>query len=372
MTTESILTGWRRWVPRYEDLGLMPLVWLVYLLFLYLPLIFNSRVPSSMIWATVISTAVFLPLYFKAFSGAGRASLPWVGGILLLGMVTLPFTSGAMVFFIYAASFIAFAGIRPIPALILIVCIAALETWLVVNWQSALITTIIAVVVGLGNILAHRYMQRTAQLKQSRDEVRRLATLAERERISRDLHDLLGHTLSVIAIKSELTGKLLDLGATDQARGHLRELETVTRDALSQVRTAIVGFRSAGVADEIEHVRPALQAVGCQLHVTMEDIVLDDPRMNALALALREALMNVVKHAGATRCDVQLGQNGGHVRLTVTDDGAAIDVVDGAGLTGMRERVEAVGGSVDIDRHSSGGLRLQVTLPPVEERPCQQ
>lgn len=359
-------------MPRYQDLGPMPLVWLVYLLFLYLPLIFNSRISSSMIWGTIISTLVFLPLYFKAFSSDGRAALPWVGGILLLGMVTLPFTSGAMVFFIYAASFIAFAGIRPLPALTLIVIIAALETWLVVNWQSAVITTIIAVVVGLGNILAHRYMQRTAELKQSRDEVRRLATLAERERISRDLHDLLGHTLSVIAIKSELSGKLLDRGATDQARVHLRELEKVTRDALSQVRTAIVGFRSSGCGDEIEHVRPALEAVGCQLHVAMEDIALGDKGVNALALALREALMNVVKHAGASRCDVTITNGANEVTMTVADDGKAVNVVEGAGLTGMRERIEAVGGRVAIDRSSSGGLALQVTMPRVQEHPCQR
>lgn len=199
-----------------------------------------------------------------------------------------------------------------------------------------------------------------ARLLRAQDEIERLATIAERERIARDLHDLLGHTLSVIVLKSELAAKLADRDAA-RAATEIRDVERISRRALGEVREAVVRYRQRGLAAELEEARAAFEAAAVELGVALPDAP-PPPRVEGvLAMVAREALTNVLRHAGASRCDVRVARDDDAWVLEVRDDGHGRLGPVGNGLTGVRERVMTLGGRVDVQ--GGAGVRLTVTLP---------
>jgi two-component system sensor histidine kinase DesK len=199
-------------------------------------------------------------------------------------------------------------------------------------------------------------------LIRAHEEAERLAAVAERERIARDLHDLLGHTLSVIVLKSELAAKLADRDPA-RAAAEIREVEQISRQALAEVRRAVHGYRGERLETELASGRRALEAAGVSLvtegHIDPSALGADEER--ALALALREAFTNVVRHARATTCRVDLGRDAGRVRLTVSDNGIGGASPEGAGLAGMRSRLAAVGGG--LRRGAGPGMCLVLEVP---------
>jgi two-component system sensor histidine kinase DesK len=199
-----------------------------------------------------------------------------------------------------------------------------------------------------------------AKIRMAQGDVERLAKIAERERIARDLHDVLGHTLSVIALKSELASKLIERDPTRAAR-EIREVNDVARDALAQVRSAVTGYRASGLSAEFDAMRKAFDTAGISLSVEAERLPLPPAHENALALVLREASTNVLRHAHAKTCRVRLAHRDDATRLEIADDGRGGNSLEGNGLTGMRERVAALGGS--LVRDGSTGTRLEITLP---------
>jgi len=192
--------------------------------------------------------------------------------------------------------------------------------------------------------------------------VRRLAGMAERERIGRDLHDLLGHTLSVVALKSELAGKLIQRDPA-AARVQIGEVEEVARQALAQVREAVAGIRAAGLQAELAAARLALLSAEISFDQRLPVIELPGEVEAALAMALREAVTNVIRHAGARRVEVELVETAHEWQLSISDDGRGGIGRHGNGLTGMDERLRALGGSVEIDSAPGAGTRVLLRVP---------
>ena len=217
-------------------------------------------------------------------------------------------------------------------------------------------------VVGTFNIALQQKTRSDAQLRLSHEEVRRLAALAERERIGRDLHDLLGHTLSLVALKSDLASRLL---AHDPAaaRREMQDVSGVARDALAQVRRAVSGIRAAGLAAELASARLLLESDGVRFDYDMAEVPLSAEQETVLALAVREAVTNIQRHARASGASVRLHSADHEVSLRVEDDGRGGAIVPGNGLCGMRERIEALGGRLRVDAMPGQGTRVQVTLP---------
>jgi two-component system sensor histidine kinase DesK len=215
---------------------------------------------------------------------------------------------------------------------------------------------------GIGAIMESQMRRSREVLLRKQEEVEHLATIAERERISRDLHDLLGHTLSLIALKAELAGKLARRDA-DAAAREIKDIEETARKALSEVRSAVTGYRQAGFAYELDSARSSLAAANIALHAEVQPFALPPAAENVMSLALREAVTNIVRHArAATRCDVALSAERGLIVLRIVDDGGAPDEIRaGNGLTGMRERVGALGGSLVVQ--GGRGLALELSLP---------
>ena len=215
---------------------------------------------------------------------------------------------------------------------------------------------------GFGNHFFIVNTRRQAELRLSHDEIRRLAALSERERISRDLHDLLGHTLSLVALKSELASRLCERDPHG-ARREIDEVQRVARDALSQVRLAVTGIRAAGIAAELASARLLLEVDAISLQYDGGDIAMPVDIETVLALVIREAITNVQRHARATSVCVKFSSGPSSILLTVTDDGRGSEVVAGNGLTGMRERIEALGGTLHIEPVHGRGTKIEASVP---------
>lgn len=346
----------------------MRFLWLVYLGSLLFQPAFNPTA-GLFDWAVVVGLiVVFLPLYFASFHPADdRRLLLLVAAMAALGLAGSLLNSGASVFLIYAAAAAAYLapvkrGVLVIAALVALVGIILIISPTPMPWRlfAHAPAFVFTIVVGAASIFDAERDRAERRLRRADEEIERLATLAERERIARDLHDLLGHTLSVIVVKSELAARLAELEPA-RAAGEMRDVERIGREALSEVRAAVAGYRAQGLRGEVESARRALDAAGIKTTVESELPALPVAVESALAFALRESVTNVVRHSGAQRTTIRLGIEQSDVVLEVADDGHGGSATEGSGLTGMRERVNALGGSVRRDRAS--GTRVRVALP---------
>ncbi len=346
------------------------LVWrrlnLVYLVFVFLPLIWQREQLLLSLGVSILAVAVFLPLYWKSFDLSGRKALLVAAAIVVLGYALTPWNPGGNSFLIYAFATMGFT--QPwrravVFAVIAIAGYALLMAALAAPMEFLIAPVLIGGIVLLGAVFGRREMERNAKLQLTQSEVDRLARLAERERIARDLHDLLGHTLSVIAMKSELARKLAERDGSASAT-HMGEVENVAREALKQVREAVSGMRSAQLAAELANARLVLLSAGVRLDVRIDPLPpLDVAQENALAMAVREAITNVVRHANAERVEIDLVREGRSLRLDVQDNGRGCTTPASGGLLGMRERLGELGGEVRMDSALGAGTRLRVLLP---------
>jgi two-component system sensor histidine kinase DesK len=201
-----------------------------------------------------------------------------------------------------------------------------------------------------------------AELVEAREELVRNAVAEERLRFARDLHDLLGHSLSLIALKSELAGRLAEHDPA-RARQEMADVEAAARRALAEVRDAVSGYREVSLAQALAEARSALSAAGITLRAPAGGKPLPGAVDAVLGWVVREATTNVLRHSGARSVAVDLSEDGDLVRLAVTDDGRGGDGPRGTGLAGLAERVEALGGRLDAGPAGGRGFRLSAVVP---------
>ncbi|MGA7523950.1 MAG: sensor histidine kinase [Acidobacteriaceae bacterium] len=349
-------SGWRG--------RLFEFIWLIYAVFFVIqPIQEHSR--KSWI-AFAVAFSIFLGLYIAlVFSTSRRIQLLALGAMSALALAYYPFNAGACGMFIYVAAFVPFVTesiALSVGTFIFVSLSMMLEGWrLHLSPWSWVFCTFIAIAVGAGNLVAAQRMRANKRLNLAQEQIAHLAKLAERERIARDLHDVLGHTLSLVVLKSELAGKMIERDP-DRARMEIAEVEQVARKALSEVREAIRGYRSEGLAAEIDRARKILDAAGVTLECEAKPPQFPPAEETVLSLIVREAVTNIVRHAQASHCRLDFQSNGHGTALVVEDDGRGGIRAEGNGLRGMRERVESIGGRLRID--SGQGTRLFVEIPP--------
>jgi len=347
-------------------LGKAPYLWLLSLNF-FLWKYFYIKPTLLELGMLLLSIAVFVPMYLASYWLRNRQAVPLLLATVVLGFAWAPFNFGACTFFIFACSMCA-ALEQPRHAYLgiaLVLCAALLAALTVRQPLPFLLPSLaVGAPVGIASVMDARVRRSRQQLMCKQEEVEHLARIAERERISRDLHDLLGHTLSLIAIKAELAGRLLERD-TEATAKEIKDIEATARHALAEVRSAVTGFRQTGFAQELAQARAALAAADVTLDAEVQAFAMPATAENVLALALREAVTNILRHARATRCQVSVRQVDGQIVCHIRDDGQApVDraaLERGNGLRGMRERVAAAGGRLALRAES--GLALELYLP---------
>jgi two-component system sensor histidine kinase DesK len=364
---DSLLAGYTQRIGAKRSAHWLPLLMLVWTFWIFATPIFQTGDSfPNWLWPTLASFAVFLWLFFRIYY-RDRKQVVWCAlGMVVLGFAVTPVNPGAQGYIIYACAYLVFHGGTRV-AVRNMLCVLVLYSfeWIVLldlSWVYLLSALLVALAVAFMNINFLRRQEGEAELRLSHDEVRRLATMAERERIGRDLHDLLGHTLSLIALKSELANRLFDRDAA-MAKREMADVERIARDALAQVRRAVTGIRAAGLAAELASAKLLLQSNGVHLECEVAEVRMPVEVETALAMSLREAVTNVQRHARASHVRIVLETARQAVILRVEDDGRGGAIVPGNGLAGMRERLVAIGAQLHIDSQRGRGTVVKAIAP---------
>lgn len=362
------------WLPAVVAVGL--------LFFLYQPLerIAHEQLTAAARTGSLACLALYAVVYLLAVVGdvLGRRSsrlAAAVLGLAALAVAVTVFDGRAMWTILFVGTAAGAGRLRSgrgaLAGIALAVATAvATSLWLGTNPMRALESAIEVLLVGLVVLGFTQAERTTTALRAAQAEVARAATDRERARIARDLHDLLGHSLSMVALKTELARKLI---ARDPARAaaELAEVEEVVRTSLRDVRQAVAGYRDVDLDTELGGARVALEAAGFDVLVERPEERLDPATGAVLGWAVREAATNVVRHSRGTQCSIEVSRSAGGVRLEVLDDGpvpvdgapARASVGTGRGISGLRERVEQAGGDLESGWRPGGGYALVVTIP---------
>jgi two-component system, NarL family, sensor histidine kinase DesK len=344
-------------------------IWVVYSIFFFIEPISRHNRGYWLIFAA------FYALFLALYSGVIFARYRWqsylcLGSLAVLGALYLPQNNAAFGCFIFAAAFLPFIteSLAVSVSGFAILCVALVTEGILLHitpWAWAM-GALFTFIVGGTNLFMAQKVRANSKLQLAHEEIEQLAKVAERERIARDLHDVLGHTLSVIVLKSELAGRLMS-GEPERASKEIADVEQIARKALSEVREAIRGYRAEGLAAEIKRAHSTLNAAGVTLICDEKPPALNPAEETVMSLVLREAVTNVVRHAQASQCVMRFVTQHGKTALVVEDDGRGGVRAEGNGLRGMRERIESLGGRFAID--GTQGTRLTIELPAASQEP---
>jgi two-component system, NarL family, sensor histidine kinase DesK len=219
----------------------------------------------------------------------------------------------------------------------------------------------------------NRWRQTNHELQVANEQIGRLTQQAERERIARDLHDILGHTLSMITLKSELAEKLVRRDP-DRAVKEIHDVQVASRSALQQVREVVSNMHSVSLQDELDNASRFLTAANINylLRGEAEKLQVSSLAATILAMCLREAVTNVVRHSQATFCVIEMGQSQTCTEIRVNDNGIGLTPIDhgdgqkgGHGLYGMKQRLELVGGTLHLLAGEPQGTVVVISIPRI-------
>jgi len=342
-------------------------IWLVFLMF---PLVSAFTAETWWVWRLFAIAAIlaFAAVYVYGFIRIGRTEtwadvnrFGWrclavlvsltgatalVIGLEVLGMVTFIIAFAMFSLPLAAALGVGFAGVA-VAVLVPLAMGVLGQTWFLIP---------IVLLVGVSTVTIRLLDQRDTEHQEIAKE---MALVAERERVARDVHDVLGHSLTVVTVKAELAQRLVDADP-ERAKAELTQIQSLTREALAEIRATVAGLRVARLGDELTSAGAALTDAGVSVQLPADPSVVDPRHRIVLAWVLREAATNVVRHSGATQCAVDIGPS----TLTVVDDGRGCSGrPEGNGLRGVRERVAAAGGSLSVGTGPDGrGTTVRVEL----------
>jgi two-component system sensor histidine kinase DesK len=316
-------------------------------------------------WSLALGYPLFLLIFLLAWVRPVAEVGGYVGALVILTALSMPWNPAGWTYAVFACAMVPYQGswLASATRMAVIQALLVLEgIFLQWPWYAFLILVGVCTSTGVGALAGRINWDKNTRLRMSHEQIRQLAATAERERIGRDLHDLLGHTLSLITMKLELSRRLLDRDPA-AARRELAEAEEVARHALAEVRSAVTGIRAAGFAAELASAELLLRTSGVRLDQHLQVTNLPESVECTLALVLREAATNIARHAHATLARVSLTGAGDGVRLCIEDNGRGGIHAAGNGLGGMKERVQALGGRLRLDSPPGGGTRLDIDMP---------
>ncbi|MYL34477.1 sensor histidine kinase [Pontibacillus yanchengensis] len=372
---------WYHIIPK--NTGLSSYVWIIFCLLPFF-FIFRSSSVTEILVGIGMTLMFFLSYRLSFISNSGLVYL-WVSIEMAISLIM------TMLFgYIYFSLFLAFfignihhkGGFLSLYIVHLTTTIAAITIVLFTQNESLfpqlpfIIISIIGVIL-LPFTIRYRNKQHKleGQLQDANERISQLMVLEERERIARDLHDTLGHKLSLIGLKSDLAGKLVSV-KPDTAINEIHDIRQTARTALKEVREMVSNMRGAKLEDEITRVQQIIEAAEMEFQFEGNTTLSNTPLLveNVLSMCLKEAATNIVKHSGASKCNVLIEQSETEVHIQIKDDGIGIpdetQSYQGHGLQGMRERLEFVNGNLEII--SENGTTLNIRVPNVIQQTEQE
>ena len=365
-----------------KNKGLNLYIWLV---FCILPFYFIFNTKSIL----MISIGILLILLFfisnrvSAVSKGGFVYF-WVG-IQMAICIAMSVIFGFVYFSLFLAYYI--GNVENKVGFFILYGLHIVGTVMTVNWgfitqnpiffsqfPFIIISVIGVILLPLSSYNSHKRGRLEAELKDAHQQISDLIKLQERQRIARDLHDILGQKLSLIGLKSDLASKLVQINP-EQAKHELHDIQDTARIALKEVREIVADMRGTKLEDEILRVKQILRAAQMEFNFEGGQGIQQIPLLieNVLSMCLKEAITNIVKHSGATVCKVIIKKSSTEIMMVIVDNGKGImgkDMKKGNGLTGMKERLEFVNGSLNIQ--SDSGTELIVTIPLIEKNVQQE
>lgn len=339
-------------------------IWLVFSLYYFVPVYYMPF--STLAQVLLVGVyCVFVSLYLVAITLKPNQVWKPLLAIVLLALVITPYTPGSSTFFSYIGFLVGFTY--------------RTKTWLL--FTSLLVALIIAMhyqfnypfpffafpalsglaTIGIVGYIEKLRMEARISQQKSHQEIEQLAVIAERERIARDLHDILGHTLSSIALKAELAEKLLAQEKHAQVKQHLSELHHIARNSLSLVRQTVSGYKHRGLSGEVMELCEKLRQNGFVVDLNGDIPQLTPRAETAIILALTELTTNVLRHSNGNHCQIEFRQSSDKILVSMRDNGAVKHLVPGNGLQGIQERLHALTGDLQSSIHR--GCEFVISLP---------
>ncbi|RXZ49350.1 sensor histidine kinase [Agromyces fucosus] len=370
-------TGWfLAWIGRHTGLW-MTVLWCTILLFApaadLVGLVLDGAEPFRIALAVAFLVGAAATFAVAVAVGSRRRDAPLaVGALVLLAGIACA-SMGAFSWVTPLALPAIAAGVALHERVVLPVILAMsafaglLVGFVALDVFAGLGAALFVFLAGLGNFVVHRLVAVIAELDAAREELARAAVVHERVRFARDLHDLLGHSLSVIVVKAELARRLAHDDA-DAAAAHAADIETIGRQALADVRAAVTGYRDAGLALELERARLALVSSGRAVDIRNDAGPLPTATDELFGWVVREGSTNIMRHSTARRCRVTIEHVEGFDVIEISDDGRPASTPeptptpDGTGLRGLRERVAEANGELHA-AHAADGFRIVVRVP---------
>ncbi|MGY2610923.1 histidine kinase [Bacillus pretiosus] len=355
-----------------KQMGFFPYMWLVYLLF---PIYHLAQASG---WKLVMGSGMLIlfVITYRQLYFVNKTFVLWACMQMILTLLFAFYYNAFMIFFgFFTASAIGFAPNKKEFRVLLSLLAVMLGIFIFVNMNQISTTSLVNIVpmfilmlitpFGMRNFNQKKILRN--QLNEANEQIKDLVKREERQRIARDLHDTLGHTLSLITLKSQLVEKLI-VKNPERASAEAKEITQTSRTALKQLRELISDMRMITVEEELEQIKAILQAATIELEIKQETSAssLSPIEQNILGMCLREAVTNVVKHSKATRCTVSVLESQGELILTVEDNGVGLadQNHDGNGIRGMKERIALIDGFVELGTINPGTL-LIVKVPVV-------
>lgn len=339
-------------------------VYLINLIFFLLPLFYNPY-SAGQIGLMLLVLALFIGCYYWGYSTPPHKMWRPLLAMVLLATLVTPWNPGSISLFAYCGFFIGFSY-RPAIAVVTVAALLALLALLqyLNQFSGPFFLTYGAVL--LAGITLFGYLERLRQVniwqkQQSQEEIAQLAQMVERERIARDLHDIMGHSLSSIILKADLAKALLTAGQHGSAQQHLTELAQIARDSLSQVRQTVSGYKHKGLLAEVSGLAQRLREHGFAVQLSGAVPQLAAREESALILVLTELVTNILRHSKGDQCSIQFSEDSTGWNCLISDNGQVQQLGFGNGLTGVRERLDAL--QAKLDYQLDHGCQLQIWLP---------
>ncbi len=343
-------------------------VWGIVYLGIPVGIVWTNRpdVPSATLLTVLIALVAVIYLVLPPLTW-GRSWLVTAIGYLVFvaaTCLTIPFIGVNTVWLWIYLPVMAAMSWHPLPFFASTICTVLLAQLIVIgvagtfadDWYALALTASI----GIMMFAFSKQIQAVQRLRDAQSEIARLAVVDERERFARDMHDVLGHSLTVVTVKSELARKLLRRDP-DRAEHELADIERLTRSALADLRASVAGYRAMSLGTELSAAHAALVAADVTPHLPASPEVVAPELRETFAWVLRESVTNVVRHARARNCWVALERRA----IIIGDDGRGMSEIatSGHGVAGIRERARRVGGAVSIEPGDGGGTIVAVRVP---------